>query len=104
MWEIIGCGGHITKLRRTKVGIYNVQDATQLDDIIAESIFPVERIFAPEKYIELNTEVLTKINNGLIISWSFNFPLNTDLFIRSEEWITNIVSYDWEYLKAKRRI
>ncbi|MCA9958378.1 MAG: tRNA pseudouridine(55) synthase TruB [Anaerolineales bacterium] len=36
--EVLGCGGHITALRRTQVGVFSVADAVPLDNLTAETL------------------------------------------------------------------
>jgi hypothetical protein len=52
----------------------------------------------------LDTNVLEKINNWLKVSWNFDFKIWEDLFVYSNNEVTNIVEYDWKILSAKRKI
>ncbi|MEY4899571.1 MAG: tRNA pseudouridine(55) synthase TruB [Actinomycetota bacterium] len=40
----LGCGGHLTALRRTRVGSLSVEDACLVDDISAAQLIPATRI------------------------------------------------------------
>ena len=40
----LDCGGHLTSLRRTRVGSLSVEDACSVDDISAEQLIPATRI------------------------------------------------------------
>ena len=40
----LGCGGHLTALRRTRVGSLSVEDACSVDDISAAQLIPATRI------------------------------------------------------------
>ncbi len=40
----LACGGHLTALRRTRVGLLSVEDACPIDEISAERIIPAARI------------------------------------------------------------
>ena len=40
----LDCGGHLTALRRTRVGSLSVEDACSVDDISAEHLIPATRI------------------------------------------------------------
>jgi len=35
MGEALGCGAYLTKLRRTRIGEFNIEDATRLEDLTA---------------------------------------------------------------------
>ena len=52
----------------------------------------------------MDEEVLVKINNWLKIKWKFPYKIWEDLFVSIENEVTNIVYYDGEELKAKRKI
>ena len=43
----IGCGGHVTELRRTRVGRFSAADAVQLDDVTPDDLLPVEDSLDP---------------------------------------------------------
>jgi tRNA pseudouridine55 synthase len=40
----LDCGGHLTALRRTRVGSLSVEDACSVDDISVEDLIPATRI------------------------------------------------------------
>lgn len=104
MWEIIGSWWHITKLRRTKIGCYDIKDAIPLDDLLITDRFPVERLFSADRYLTFEADILMKINNGLEIKGAFDIPINQDMFIADDQGITNIIMYDWVYLRPQKRI
>lgn len=104
LWELLWTGGYISKLRRTKIWKFDVKNACILDEISKDDSISVKDIFDKNLFISLDSDIIDKINNWLKVEAKFNFPLNQDLFVYCEGKITNIVSYDWEFLKAVRRI
>lgn len=44
--ETLGVGGHLTMLRRTRIGRYGIDQAINLDDITADSLIPMTQIAA----------------------------------------------------------
>jgi len=104
LWALIGTWWYISKLRRTKIWNFDISNAFELDNIRIENSIDVKNIFNSDLFITLDEEVLLKINNWLQVNWEFDYPKNKDLFVYDGENITNIVTYNWELLKAIRKI
>ena len=104
LWEIIGCGWYVSYLRRTKIDELKVEDAQNLDNFDETKYFDDKKLFWAEKFISLPVEILTKLNNGLPVTYSdFDKP-DGEYFVENQDGITNIVSYQRPILKAKRKI
>ena len=106
LWDILGTGGYISALRRTKIGKYaSISDAIQLTDISTEnslderSIFPVDMFFSLQ-----DSEVLWRLKNGQRIAGEFDFPVGRDIFIFWENKIQYIVKYESWVLTPVRKI
>lgn len=104
LWEIIWCGWYIKELRRTKIWFLDLEQSQKLEDFKVEKKLNCLALFKQKVFIELSDENLEKINNWLQIKWDFDFPTDKDLFIKDGNEITNILKYDWELLKALRKI
>jgi tRNA pseudouridine55 synthase len=104
LWKILWTGGYISKLRRTQIWNLNISEATPLDDILVENNLQVYKMFSKTIFIELDDLTLEKINKWLKIKWNFDFPENINLFVYDGKNITNIVIYNWEYIKPVRKI
>lgn len=114
LWEILWTGWYITKLRRTKIENLDLSMSKELEDLIdiplnkgeikGDFFLLEENLFDKNKFIKLEDNILNKINNWLSVKWDFNFEKDTDLFVKNSEFITNIVSFDWEVLKSVRKI
>lgn len=101
---ILWTGWYISKLRRTKIGHLDIKEAQELDSFDKSKNIEVKNLFGSDSFIELEKEVLDKINNGLQVSQKFDFAVNKDLFVEQKGEIKNIVTYDGEKLSAKRKI
>ncbi len=104
LWELLGTGWYISKLRRTKIWNFDISKACSLDNITSENNIDVKNIFSLDLFINLDKTVLEKINHWLQVTQKFDFPQNKDLFVYDGVNITNIVNYDWKTLKAIRKI
>ena len=47
----LGCGGHLSRLCRTQVGPFNLQQAVPLDQVGPEQILPLERLSWPHHLV-----------------------------------------------------
>lgn len=104
LWNILGTWWYITSLRRTKVGNISLQQATTLEQIDENTELSVVDIFWKWNFIQLEKEILEKINQWIVVHWDFDFEIWKDLFVYDGSRITNIVFYDGKKLKAKRKI
>ncbi|MDP2090785.1 MAG: tRNA pseudouridine(55) synthase TruB [Candidatus Gracilibacteria bacterium] len=102
--DMLGTGGYVTKLRRTKIGSLDISFGQNLDEFDATKSFDIKELFKKKSFITLPNDVLQKINNGLIVEQKFDLEIGVDLFVYDGENITNIVEYDGEKLFAKRKI
>lgn len=104
LWEILWTGWYITKLRRTKIENLDLSLSKELENLELDEFLPEENLFDKNRFIKLEDNILDKINNWLKVSWNFDLERNIDLFVKNNEFITNIVSFDWEVLKSVRKI
>lgn len=54
--EAIECGGHVSELRRTRVGRFSAADAVLLDDLTPDDLLPVEESLDPMQKIRVATD------------------------------------------------
>jgi tRNA pseudouridine55 synthase len=104
LWNILGTGWYIKKLRRTKISNLDIVKAKTLDSFDESKALEEKELFSNKTFITLDKEVLERINNWLNTRGNFNYPINEDLFVTNWWWITNIVFYDWLNLIPKRKI
>lgn len=104
LWELLWTGWYVTKLRRTKIGSLDINLWQSLDDFEESKFLDIKELFKNKEFISLDGEVLEKINHWLKASWKFDLKTWEDLFIYSNNEVTNIVEYNGENLIPKRRI
>ena len=104
LWQILWTGWYITKLRRTKIGNLDISLSQDLDDFDSNKYLDEKYLFYNDDFITLDDMTLTKINNWLKVYSDFNYPIWKKLFVFDWNNITNVVEYNWEYLKAVRKI
>ena len=104
LWELLWTWWYVTKLRRTKIWKLDIKLWQDLDDFDESKSLDLTELFKNKEFISLDEEVLVKINNWLKIKWKFPYKIWEDLFVSIENEVTNIVYYDGEELKAKRKI
>ncbi|MCP4523568.1 MAG: tRNA pseudouridine(55) synthase TruB [Candidatus Gracilibacteria bacterium] len=102
--EIVGTGGYITYLRRTKIGTLDIAKSQTLSEFDEDQKMLFTDLFKNKTTITLKEEVLSKINNGLTVQLE-DFPYQDgEYFVGNAHDITNIVIYKKPILKAKRKI
>lgn len=104
LWQILWTWGYISLLRRTKVWELDISESIELDDCKLENSLDIKKLFNENLFINLQENILEKINNWLIVDWKFDYIQNKDLFVINNNKITNIVIYNWEYIKPVRKI
>ena len=109
LWEILWTGWYITKLRRTKIGSLDLNNSNNLDKFEENKIVDIKKLFSHIKFLKLNQWIMWKINNWLVVKIGDlelrkNFIVWEDMFVWDWEDITNIVSFDGEYLKAIKKV
>jgi len=104
LWDILWTGWYVTKLRRTKVWDLDIIDAQSLDDFDWNITLDDKKLFSSHVFIDLEDEILKKINNWLKVYSKFDYPIWKKLFVFDWKKITNVLEYNWEYLKAIRKI
>jgi tRNA pseudouridine55 synthase len=62
--EILGCGGVMTSLVRTRVGVYRIEDAAELEDASQDMLIPVDSVFADLPACCVGESQLKKCLNG----------------------------------------
>lgn len=107
--DILATGWYITKLRRTKIGNIDLSSSNTLEEFDENKTVDIKELFSHMKFIELNDWIMWKINNWLVVKIGDlelikQFIVWKDMFVWDWNNITNIVKFDWEYLKAIRKI
>jgi H/ACA ribonucleoprotein complex subunit 4 len=64
--QSIGCGAHMTELRRTKIGPFGISEAVPLSKLSEKDVMPLEKILERIglKKVVVSDEALPKIRNG----------------------------------------
>lgn len=104
LWKIIWSGWYIKKLRRIKLWELDLSQSQELDKFDENGFIDVKWLFKKERFIELNEDILKKMNNWMEYRWKLDYIIWEDLFVEFEGNITNIVNYDSEILKPIRKI
>jgi tRNA U55 pseudouridine synthase TruB len=107
LWQILGTWGYISRLRRTKIGKLDIQDAQVLETITEDAFLDIKKLFSNESFITLEEEVLEKLNHWLKVKYSYNRPdlIGKHLFVLDSIGnVSNVISYDGEYLIPIKRI
>ncbi len=106
LWDILGTGGYISALRRTKIGEYAcISQAIQLADISTENYLDERSLFSVDMFFPLqDSEVLWRLENGQRVAGEFDFPVGRDIFLFFENKIQYIVKYESWVLTPVRKI
>jgi tRNA pseudouridine55 synthase len=104
LWNILWTWWYITYLRRVWIWNLDLSLSQKLDDFDVKWYLDIEKLFWKNKFITMDEEILSKINNWLKVEKEISLE-KWDYFIKSDENIvTNIVNYDWNLLIPKRKI
>jgi tRNA pseudouridine55 synthase len=73
--ELLGCGAHLTALRRTQSGDFRIENAEPLDICSASDIIPIESLLSSVPVIEVSETEETRVLHGNEIQSSVDGPL-----------------------------
>lgn len=104
LWQYLWTWAYVTKLRRTKIWDLDISFWNNLNSFDKENNLNISEIFKNKNFIELDENVLKKINNWLKVYQKFDYKIGEDLFVFNWQEVTNIVEYSWDFLFAKRKI
>ena len=104
LWQIFWTWWYVTKLRRTKIWELDISKWQILEDFNLELWLDIKELFKNKEFIELDENILKKIDNWLKIKWKFDYKIWEVLFNFKNNCVTHIVEYDWETLIPKRKI
>jgi tRNA pseudouridine55 synthase len=71
----LGCGAHLTTLRRTCSGDFRIEDAVPLDKVSAEDVIPIDGLLRSMPRIEVSESDETKVMHGNQFRAEGNAPL-----------------------------
>jgi tRNA pseudouridine55 synthase len=71
----LGCGAHLTALRRTQSGDFRIEHATPLDQISTENLIPLDQLLPSAPRIEIEEADEDKVAHGNPIPGEGRFPL-----------------------------
>ncbi len=66
--QLLGCGAHLSGLRRTGVGRFGLGDAVAIEDVTAESLLPLEKALAHLPALKTTPEEAARVQNGVAIA------------------------------------
>jgi tRNA U55 pseudouridine synthase TruB len=66
--RMLGCGGHVKKLKRLSVGDFSLRSACELEELSLEGLLPIESIGKYYDHILLNLEAETRLLSGLRVT------------------------------------
>ncbi|MBX7132970.1 MAG: tRNA pseudouridine(55) synthase TruB [Fimbriimonadaceae bacterium] len=70
--QFVGCGAHLSALRRTRVGRYEVRDATPLEVISPEHLIPLRAALPPMPLVKMDTNRTNLIREGQSVSGGYS--------------------------------
>lgn len=66
----LGCGAHLSGLRRTRVGKFSIDDAITLEEATADDLLPLSEALPPVPLVQLNSHQVHAIRHGQAIGWA----------------------------------
>ena len=72
--QLLGCGAHLTALRRTRSGDFDLRNAVPLDRCSVENVVPIENLLGSMPLIEVSGQEETRVLHGNEISGGPNAP------------------------------
>jgi len=102
--DIIWSGWYISRLRRTQIWELTSPPIPLLTGEGSYISLAIKDIFSNIATITLPDDILTDINHGKLVYGDFDYPRDQDLFVIIDAQVSNIVSYNGEYIKPIRKI
>lgn len=65
----LGCGAHLSALRRTRVGKFELEEAVMLEEVTEADIRPLSEALPPVPLVILNSHQVEAIRQGQAIGW-----------------------------------
>lgn len=62
--QAVGCGAHLSALRRTRIGKFSVEEARVIDDFGPEDLWSLDQALPPTPVVKLNEGQLRHIQHG----------------------------------------
>ncbi len=104
LWNLIGTGGYISKLRRTSIDDLDISQACTLSDISFHTTISPQRIFW-EKYIEFwDEQVYARLSQWQRVRGDFPFPSNTLLLLWDSTGVRYSIEYNNGVIHPRRKI
>ena len=77
--QSLACGAHMTELRRTKIGPFDISEAVHLSRLTEKNVMPLEKILERLKLkrVVVKDEAIAKIRNGS--------PVFSDMIAKSDD-------------------
>ena len=108
--EALGCGAHLTQLRRTRIGRFHVDEACSLEQLAdcmpgaerEEALLPIDEALNSFPALTLDREEATRLMNGVKLSYPQDTP-GKDPEENEAERILRIYNPDGEFLALARR-
>ena len=91
--NLIGCGAHLTRLRRTSVGKFHIERAVPLSELSSGQLIPLPSALDPMPIVRLNELDATRVSHG--------GPICLDEFISGP--FCGLLSPDNEFLGVARK-
>lgn len=105
LWNLLGTGGYIETLRRTKIGKLDIHRSTWLVDLDETKKIHEREMFWEGKFFAIeDTHILWRLSNGQRIRREFSFPEWEDIFLLSENKVQYIVRYQDGLLTPIKKI
>ncbi|MDD3793495.1 MAG: tRNA pseudouridine(55) synthase TruB [Candidatus Gracilibacteria bacterium] len=102
--NILGTGGYVINLRRTKIGNLDLSYSQKLEDFEKNNFLDLKTLFKNNNFIELDLDSIKELDLGRKIISKTTHNIGEELFIFDGKNVTNIVVYDGVFLIPKRKI
>jgi tRNA pseudouridine55 synthase len=76
----MGCGAHLSALRRTHVGKFRLEDAVPLDAVELSNIIPLHEALPPVPLVSLNATQVAAIRNGQPVGLGRTPPTGSSVY------------------------
>lgn len=104
LWNILWTWGYVSYLRRTKIWDIGEDLSDKLENFDENNKLKDSLIFDKSKYISLDEDEISLINNWQIIKSKYPLMKEGNYYVYNWSQITNVVSFESWFLKQKRRI
>ena len=104
LWVILGTGGYLAALRRTKVWNLDISLSTKIEDLNVTKTLSMHDLFWERIFLFTDEVVLKRLSDGQRVWWEYDLPTGQDIFLFDGNMIRYVVEYKDSVLHPRKKV